>query len=224
MTKKILKSKMFIFILCGILFISITVYAVTYFPSNQVTYDNKTSGLSATDVQGAIDELYNTCSDSIISGNYIYFAENIYTTNYNEPYGGSLYRITLDGNNRTELTKTYSGTRIDSVYVTKDYIYFSVNNYNSNSMGLKIPTSGSIYRITPNGNNRTEILSISNNSGIGNIYVTDDYIYYVINSFDNYNGNKNGVIYRANLNGTNSTQITTTSSYDIGSIESIVIK
>ena len=29
--------------------------------SNYVSYDNKTSGLESTDVQGAIDELYNTC-------------------------------------------------------------------------------------------------------------------------------------------------------------------
>ena len=37
------------------------VFASTYFPSNQVTYDNKTSGLESKDVQGAIDELYNEC-------------------------------------------------------------------------------------------------------------------------------------------------------------------
>ena len=34
---------------------------MTYFPSNQVTYENSESGMQATDVQGAIDELYNTC-------------------------------------------------------------------------------------------------------------------------------------------------------------------
>ena len=34
---------------------------MTYFPSNDVTYDNKISGLKSTDVQGAIDELYNVC-------------------------------------------------------------------------------------------------------------------------------------------------------------------
>ena len=39
----------------------VVVYAETYFPSNQVTYDNKESGLSSTNVQTAIDELYNTC-------------------------------------------------------------------------------------------------------------------------------------------------------------------
>ena len=39
----------------------VVVYAETYFPSNQVTYDNTVSGLSSSNVQGAIDELYNTC-------------------------------------------------------------------------------------------------------------------------------------------------------------------
>ena len=39
-----------------------TVIATTYFPSNQTTYDNSNSGMQATNVQSAIDELYNTCT------------------------------------------------------------------------------------------------------------------------------------------------------------------
>ena len=35
-----------------------TVYAATVLPSSQVGYNNSTSGLAATDVQGALDELY----------------------------------------------------------------------------------------------------------------------------------------------------------------------
>lgn len=45
----------------GIIFGSIGVYAATYFPSRDVTYDNTQSGLKSTNVQGAIDELYNSC-------------------------------------------------------------------------------------------------------------------------------------------------------------------
>ena len=60
--KKVLKNKIFIFTLfmfvCGM----IGVYATTYFSSNDVTYDNTESGLKSTNVQEAIDELYNTCS------------------------------------------------------------------------------------------------------------------------------------------------------------------
>ena len=39
----------------------VVVCAATYFPSNQTTYNNGTTGMSATNVQTAIDELYNTC-------------------------------------------------------------------------------------------------------------------------------------------------------------------
>ena len=59
--KKILKNRILIFILGGIVFGTIGVSAATYFESNLVTYDNTESGLSSTDVQGAIDELYNFC-------------------------------------------------------------------------------------------------------------------------------------------------------------------
>ena len=40
----------------------VAVYAETYFPSNDVTYDNTQSGLQSTTVQGAIDELYTECT------------------------------------------------------------------------------------------------------------------------------------------------------------------
>ena len=56
--KKIFKNRIFIFILGGLIFGTVGVYAATYFPSNNVTYDNSESGLTSTDVQGAIDELY----------------------------------------------------------------------------------------------------------------------------------------------------------------------
>ena len=45
-------------IICG----CISVIAATYFPSNDVTYDNTESGLKSKDVQGAIDELYTECT------------------------------------------------------------------------------------------------------------------------------------------------------------------
>ena len=40
----------------------VTVAAATYFPSKDVTYENGESGLEANNVQGAIDELYKTCT------------------------------------------------------------------------------------------------------------------------------------------------------------------
>lgn len=66
--RRIFKNRMFIFVMTALVFSIIGVSAATYFPSNQVTYDNKTSGLSSTNVQGAIDELYNTCFQTFNPG------------------------------------------------------------------------------------------------------------------------------------------------------------
>ena len=60
--KKFINSKLFVFIITALIFSTIGVSAATYFPSNNVTYDNTESGLISTDVQGAIDELYTVCS------------------------------------------------------------------------------------------------------------------------------------------------------------------
>ena len=62
--KKILKNRIFLFVLGILISGSVSVFAVTYFPSNQVTYNNGASGLKSTDVQGAIDELYGVCTIS----------------------------------------------------------------------------------------------------------------------------------------------------------------
>ena len=61
---KVLKNRIFIFILGGLILGSAGVLVATYFPSADVTYDNSSSGLSSTDVQGAIDELYNEFSSA----------------------------------------------------------------------------------------------------------------------------------------------------------------
>ena len=59
--RKIFKNNVFCFILGSIIFGIVGVSAATYFESSVVTYDNSESGLSSTNVQGAIDELYNAC-------------------------------------------------------------------------------------------------------------------------------------------------------------------
>ena len=105
-------------IICGI----ISVIAATYFPSNDVTYDNSTSGLSSTNVQGAIDELYGVCfppkagdtildnTDIVTSGDGLYEDEyedgryfykganpNNYVTFNNEKAGWRIISINSDG-------------------------------------------------------------------------------------------------------------------------------
>ena len=64
MKKKVemFSKKYLIGIILGIFVFGIGgVYAATYIASNRITYDHSTSGMQATEVQGAIDELYNTC-------------------------------------------------------------------------------------------------------------------------------------------------------------------
>ena len=67
-------------VICG----SISVIAATYFPSNNITYDNKESGLSSTNVQGAIDELYGVCFPS--AGNQIIEDNNLEKDPYEDRY------------------------------------------------------------------------------------------------------------------------------------------
>ena len=50
------------FIIGSILFGTLGVYAVTYFPGLNTTYDNSDSGMTSTNVQDALDELYNVCA------------------------------------------------------------------------------------------------------------------------------------------------------------------
>ena len=59
--KNNLKTNLISYIITIIFAISINVTATTYFPSNQTTYNNEATGMSASNVQGAIDELYNAC-------------------------------------------------------------------------------------------------------------------------------------------------------------------
>ena len=157
--KKIFKNRIFVFILGGILFSGVSVYAVTYFPSNQVTYDNSTSKLNSTDVQGAIDELYNTCSSSINNEKYIYYiVEN-----------DGIYRMNIDGSGTTRISNY--GINPTSIYVTDDYIYYGTDGEG-------------IYRMSINGGNPTRL----GNYGISasSIAVTSDYIYYLYNYSTSY--------------------------------------
>ena len=122
-TKKFLQKYLIGFILGFVSVGIVAVYAETYFPSNDVTYDNTKSGLSSTDVQGAIDELYGVCfppktggdailddTDIVTSGDGLYEDEyedgryfykggnpNNYITFNNEKAGWRIMSIEADG-------------------------------------------------------------------------------------------------------------------------------
>ena len=88
--KKVLKNNVFCFILGAFIFGVIGVSAATYFASSDVTYDNSESGLSSTNVQGAIDELYGVCfsqsaGDTILdSVDIVTSGDGLYEDEYEE--------------------------------------------------------------------------------------------------------------------------------------------
>ena len=130
----------------------VMVYAQTYFPSNQTTYDNSTSGMQASDVQGAIDELYNVCfppkgSDTITNllpsnpdelyedehGDIRYYGAN--PNNY-VSFNNELWRIigVIDGKIKI--------IRNESI---GDYTWASNNSNNWNNSSLKSYLNGDYY-------------------------------------------------------------------------------
>lgn len=167
--KKVLKNRIFIFVLGGLIFGTVGVCAATYFPSNQVTYDNKTSGLESTDVQGAIDELYNTCqsSSSVVLGNYIYFTSNgVKSTNTDtltDTY--LLYKVPITGGSdeevvnipiQKEIDKYHTGSyNIKNFYIVDDYIYFTSNGVNNTSSNIY-----SLYKVPITGGSDEEVVNI----------------------------------------------------------------
>ena len=94
----------------GILLVgTISVIAATYFPSNQTTYDNSTSGMKSTNVQDALDELYNVCkvpaSEQIIKDNNL----------EKDPYECRYFFTGKDPNNYVTFNNEKAGWRILSV-------------------------------------------------------------------------------------------------------------
>lgn len=105
---KIVKGnlKLVIGIIIGATISGVTVYAATVIASSNVSYSNTTSGLSATNVQGAIDELY-TKANTYIDPSYIDFT-------------------TLETNNKKTILVSKNGVCIKR---NNKVSCFKVNNY-----------------------------------------------------------------------------------------------
>ena len=117
--KKILKNRIFIFVLGLFIASSISVLAATYFESSAVTYDNKESGLTSTDVQGAIDELYNACKTPAVGGDEILEKVDIVTSGdglYKDEYEeGRYFYKGANPNNYVTFNNEMAGWRIISI-------------------------------------------------------------------------------------------------------------
>ena len=112
--KEYIKTNLIGFMIAGIIVSGVVVYAAVTFPSNEVSYSNGTSGLNSNNVQGAIDELYETCT-ALTTGEQIiedaglekdpyedrYFYKGINVNNYvtfnNEDAGWRIISIENDG-------------------------------------------------------------------------------------------------------------------------------
>ena len=133
------------FVLGVITAISISVIAATYFPSNDVTYDNKESGLSSTDVQGAIDELYGVCTKEPTAGDTILDNTDIVTSGdglYKDEYEEGKYTYKgANPNNYVTFNEEKAGWRIISINsdgtikimkdASKGYIAWDTSNSNN---------------------------------------------------------------------------------------------
>ena len=71
MKKSYIKTNIIGFVIAIIIASGFVVYAAVTFPSKDVTYENGTSGLESTNVQGAIDELYVECTKEPTTGEQI---------------------------------------------------------------------------------------------------------------------------------------------------------
>ena len=151
--RKILNNKMFVFILGGLLFSVASVYAITYFPSHQVTYDNSTSKLNSNNVQGAIDELYNECSSATSLGNYVFYGVNQYHTgSIHTPYEGTIYRCNSDGSGCISVY-SQGDVAIGGIFATNEYLYYSTNQYYGND--AELPYKGTVYKCNLDGSGCT---------------------------------------------------------------------
>ena len=149
--KKILKNRILIFILGGIVFGTIGVSAATYFESNLVTYDNTESGLSSSNVQGAIDELYTECTKEPTTGETIIDSAGLEKDEYECRYfftGGNPNNIIILNNEQWRILSVECDGRIKIIRgtFTTNYEWDSSNSNNwNNPSSLNTLLNGTYY-------------------------------------------------------------------------------
>ena len=170
--KKVINTKPFYFILGALIFGTIGVSAATYFPSNDVIYDNTESGLQSKNVQGAIDELYGICfppspstaADSILNiskvvtsgdglyedeyedGRYIFKGNNPnnYLTFNGETAGWRIISVENDGTIKIIRNKFLSSSQHWNSYNANEWENAQLNYYLNNSYISTITESNKI--------------------------------------------------------------------------------
>ncbi len=112
-------SKIMIFFILGLVLAGSGVYAATTIAGSNITYSNSKSGLSSTNVQNAIDELYEK-SDIRKVGRFV----NSYT--YNQTSGASNYCVT--GEESTCKRTTCYKNKIENSCPSGTIIKYKVND------------------------------------------------------------------------------------------------
>ena len=117
--KEFLKKYLIGFIIGVITTFSISVIAATYFPSKDVTYDNKESGLESQNIQGAIDEIYGICTTPSTAGDWVLKKEPIVDSGdglYKDEYEEGKYTYKgANPNNYVTFNDEKAGWRIISI-------------------------------------------------------------------------------------------------------------
>ena len=149
--KKIMKSRIFIFILTAIMFTSIGVYAATTYKASDVIY-NASDGTSM-NVNDALNELYNKKIEDETKY-YLYKAGNVYsdiTGGWRKGFQSQYSTLTLNSDHLTFVAPggSYSSNLTTSKKVNlTDYskIYFEVDNQNISIGTMTTPDSMSLQR------------------------------------------------------------------------------
>ena len=187
-TKEFLKKYLIGFILGFVSVGIVVVYAETYFPSNDVTYDNTESGLTSTNVQGAIDELYTECTtipagDQIIEDaglekdpyecRYFFIGANPnnYVTFNNETAGWRIISVECDGTikimRNESISNQYWGSGVSSWPTTSLNQYLNSTYYNNLKSTAKEQITShefSIGLVTNNNDNLSNQIQSENST------------------------------------------------------------
>ena len=176
--KEFIKKYMIGLTLSFLICISV-VSAVTYFNSKNITYDNSTTGMSSTNVQDAVDELYSACFPSTPSGDQILENVEIVTSGdglYKDEYeeGRYIYKGTNPNNYITFNNETWRIISIESDKTIKIMREESIGNrpWDNGDVHWTLPVSINLYLNGDYYNNLAELSKkqiITKNFNIGSV-------------------------------------------------------
>ena len=129
--EKILNNKKYILgVITGILISGTTVYAATVISATNVSYSNTSSKLSSTNVQGAIDELYNNIFNSNIRYlNEAIVADNVLSGTFKTSSPSSTQKLNISYDILQNTCKILKSTQILVCEILYDE-YFIKNCFN----------------------------------------------------------------------------------------------